>query len=38
MDEKYNRELDDFSANQIHYNDYKNEETTANITGEPYNF
>ena len=35
MDGVYNQELDSFTTQIVHYDNYINEETKANITGEP---
>lgn len=38
MDKKYNQDLNNFTANLIHYNDYVDNEMVANIIKEPYVF
>lgn len=35
MDDVYNQEPDSFTAQIVHYDNYINEETEANITREP---
>lgn len=35
MDEKYDKELNNFTVRFIHYNDYIDQEADANISREP---
>lgn len=38
MDKNYNHKLDNFTTKLVHYDDYVDDETVANITEEPYGY